>query len=141
MRRTAIGRRSADAKPQSVPADHGQVVWPFTAPFGRVKHMRPRRWRSRLVVLATMAAALLAVGGCRSASTQPAVVVDPQRSGQWVSEEVNGSSLQITLGSGEQVSIDTSRTQLGLSNGGGRKAGTLIMYGMGPATDCRRQRR
>jgi hypothetical protein len=75
------------------------------------------------------------VGACRSAATPPDTVVDPQIVGLWVSEEGIGSNWHVTLDTGDAVDIDPRTMQLALSNGGGRQAGTLIMFGRGPAAE------
>ena len=90
---------------------------------------------ARLRMLSAFVGAAAVLSGCRSADTPPDVVVDPLTTGQWVSEEAASASLRITLDSGVVVDIDPGRAQLALSNGGGRKDGTLIMFGKGPAAD------
>jgi hypothetical protein len=76
---------------------------------------------------------VLVAAGCRSASTAPGRVVNPELVGHWASERlVDGSTIRITLVNGQLVDIDQARTQLALGNGGERHAATLILSGSAP---------
>jgi len=94
--------------------------------------LKSSAWSLPLMAIVVVASL---VGACRSAVTPPDTVIDPQIVGLWVSEEGIGSNWHVTLDTGDEVDIDPITMQLALSNGGGRQAGTLIMFGSGPAAD------